>query len=209
MNRTASVVVLYTILLSTAHGAVITFEPPYCLTCDAIKRSYEEDGVLLTGFFTHYGMNINGSAINESSGGSRLPSNSYMRIQLSDGGSFSMETVELAEFSQSYEGIMQTITFTGIRSDSTVVTQDFTIDGIIDGKGNLADYELFVFSAEFSNLMYVDVGSTMASIDNITLSPVPAPAALWLFVSGIISLAGLARLRSWHVDRDRGGALPQ
>ena len=206
MNKTASAIVFFTMLLSTAHGAVVTFEPLRCLTCDSIKRSYEEDGVLLTGYFTQYGMNIRGSAANESSGGGRLPSNSHMRIQLSEGGYFSMETVELAEFSLSYEGVMQTITFTGTRSDSTTVTQDFTIDGIIDGRGNLADYELFEFSADFSNLMYVDVDSTIASIDNITLSPVPVPAALWLFISGVISLAGLARPGLCTVDRDRTAA---
>lgn len=205
MNRTASVLVLFTILLSSAHGSVVTFEPPYCLACEANKRTYEEDGVLLTGFFTHYGMNIIGTATNESSGGARLSNNSYMRIQLSDGAYFTMETIELAEFSQSYDGVLQTITFTGIRSDSTMVTQDFTIDGIIDGIGNQADFELFEFPAEFSNLMYVDVGSTMASIDNITLSHMPVPAAFWLFVSGVISLAGLARLRSRPVDMGRSG----
>ena len=202
MNKTASVIVVYTILLSTAHGAVVTFEPLRCLTCDAIKRSYAEDGVLLSGYFTQYGMNIRGSASNESSGGGRLPDNSYMRIQLSDGGNFSMETVELAEFSLSYEGMLQTISFTGTRSDNTTVTQDFILDGIIDGRGNLADYELFEFSAEFSNLMYVEVSNTIASIDNITLSPVPVPAALWLFVSGVIGLAGLARPGFRPVGRD-------
>ena len=205
MNKTVSVVVLLMMHLGTAHGAVVTFEPMRCLSCDAIKTSYEEDGVLLTGYFSQYGMNIRGAAANESLAGGRLPDNSYMRIQLSDGENFSMKTIELAEFSLSYAGVMQTISFTGTRSDNTTVTQVFVLDGIIDGKENLADFELFEFSTDFSNLMYVDVRSTVASIDNITLSPVPVPAALWLLVSGVISLAGFARLRSWPVNMNRSG----
>jgi hypothetical protein len=140
-------------------------------------------------------MDIIGTAVNESTGGARLSSDGSIRIQLSDGGNFSMQSIELAEFSQSYANTLQTITFTGFKSDNTIVTQDFTLDGIIDGKGNLTDYELFVFSREFTNLLYVDVGKTMVSLDNITINHLPVPAALWLFISGIIGLAGIARLR--------------
>ncbi len=57
-----------------------------------------------------------------------------------------------------------------------------------------------ILSVVFSNIrsalfITIDGGFTAYSLDNLTydLSPVPLPAAAWLFISGILGLAGFAR----------------
>ena len=163
MIKATSGIVLFLLHIAISQGSIITFDPPYCITCDAQLTKYVEDGVLFTGSFSHYGMDIPGTADNDSDGAVRLSKFSSMRIQLSDGSAFSLATVDLAEFSNSLEGIQQTVTFTGLKPNKTTVSQSFIIDGLLDGKGSISDYESFVFSAEFSNLMQVDISSTMFS----------------------------------------------
>ena len=196
MIKATSGMALLLLYAAIAEGSIITFDPPYCITCDVTLTRYEEDGVLFTGYFSQYGMGIPDTAANESDGAVRLSNQDRMSIQLSDGSAFSIETLDLAEFSFALPGEQQTVTFTGLKSNDTWVSQDFLIDGLIDGNGNISDYETFVFSPEFTNLKQVDINSTMFSMDNLNITAIPVPAAALLFISGFIGLTGLAGQKS-------------
>ena len=196
MIKTTSGIMLFLMHTAIAQGSIITFEPPRCFSCDSTLTSYEEEGVLFTGHFSHYGMGIVGTAVNESTGAVRLTDNSKISIQLIDGSAFSLETIGLAEFSGSYRGSRQTVTFTGTRPDKTTVSQSFLLDGTIDGSGGLDDFEAFVFSSDFKHLVRVDISNSMFSMDNITLSAIPVPAAMWLFISGLIGLVAIAKCKA-------------
>jgi len=196
MIKATSGIVLFLLQIAIAQGSMITFDPPPCLTCDSRMTHYEEDGVVFTGSFSHYGMGISGNAENTSTGAVRFSPFSMMSIQLSDGSTFSLDTVELAEFSDAFQGSQKTVTFTGRKPNNTTVSQDFIIDGLMGGSGSTTDYESFVFSDDFSNLIRVDINSTMFSMDNLNMNAVPVPAAAWLFISGILGLIVFARRKS-------------
>ena len=193
MIKTTTGILLLLLHSAIANGSVITFEPSPCQVCDSTLNSYLEDGVLFTGAFSHYDMGIPGASKNASSGALRFPFFSRMRVQLADGTAFSLGTVDLAEFNNASQGSPRTVSFTGIRSDSTVVSQSFSLDGLVDGPGGINDFETFAFGAGFDHLVYVDVSSTMFAMDNLEINAVPVPAAAWLFLSGLSVLIGITR----------------
>ncbi len=81
-----------------------------------------------------------------------------------------MVSVDLAEYSScSCFGYPIDITFTGYRSDNSIVTQAFTIDGVIDGSGPLQDFQRFYFGLQFTNLYRVDVSPNGFSMDNVMM----------------------------------------
>lgn len=196
MIKATSGIVLFLLQIAIAQGSMVTFDPPPCLTCESRLTHYEEDGVLITGSYSHYGMDVSGNAVNASTGAVRFSHFSAMSIQLSDGSNFSLNAVDLAEFSDAFQGTQQTVTFTGLKSNNTTVSQDFIIDGLMDGTGSMTDYESFVFSTEFSDLMKVDISSTMFSMDNLKINAVPVPAAMWLFISGLTGLMVFAKRKT-------------
>ena len=101
-----------------------------------------------------------------------------------NGSSFSLNSVDLAEFSTLYN-YPATIQFIGYRSDGSIVTANLTTDGIIDGTGPLADFETFSFGPEFNNLQRVEIPSYGWCFDNLVVS-VPEPS-----VSSLMLLGGL------------------
>ena len=113
-----------------------------------------------------------------------------MTIQQADGSPFSLHDVELGEYSTSTAGVQKRISFTGTRSDASVIQQVFTIDGIMGSGAN--DFEAFTF-AGFRDLMRVDVSGEMIAMDNLNVNAVPVPPALWLFLSGLLGLAAATR----------------
>ncbi len=134
------------------------------------------------------------SANNGSSGSVRFAFMGSMTMQKMDDSLFSLFTVELGEYSSSFRG-NQTITFTGSRQGNTTVTQEFTIDGMMDGPGGMNDFQTFTFSSDFRDLTSVQVSGDTFALDNLNTSPVPVPAAAWLFMSGLLGLTGAARRR--------------
>jgi hypothetical protein len=108
-----------------------------------------------------------------------------------NGSPFSLNSVDLAEFSTLYN-YPATIQLIGYRSDGSTVAANLTTDGIIDGNGPLADFETFSFGPEFSDLKRVEIPSYGWCLDNLVVS-VPEPSAASLMLLG--SLLFYKRLR--------------
>lgn len=194
MIKTTTGILLFLFQITIANGSVITFEPPPCSVCNSQLTGYEEAGLLFSGNASHHDTSISGSADNGSSGAIRFAFMGSMSIQRSDGDTFSLFGVELAEYSNSFIGSHNTVTFTGTRSGAaTPVTQQFTIDGMMDGAGGMDDYEAFSFSSDFTDLLRVDVTGDMLTLDNLKISAVPIPAAAWLFLSGLLGLIAVSK----------------
>lgn len=195
MNNLIKLITLCFATISTAHAEIITFDSPPCPKCGIHLSNYEEQGMLFTGDFTHYGMENSGNAINESLGGVRFAYGDNMRIESTDKSAFNLYSVELAEYSTVFEGKQKTIIFEGVKMDSSTVTQTFSIDGFMNG---VNDFELFLFSEDFRNLAYVEINSDIFSMDNLNYSatPVPVPATIVLFISGIAGVFGFSRKKT-------------
>lgn len=75
-------------------------------------------------------------------------------------------------------------------------TNDFIVGLSIDGGMSWMMDAGVSYSAngDIASLMFVDSGTVIA-ID-VVVSPVPVPAAAWLFGTGLIGLAGVARRRA-------------
>lgn len=96
------------------------------------------------------------------------------------------------------------VLFAGDFSISTSAGSVFNSD-IVDitfGDGGLAYYLGLTSDTAFSSAtLQFDAGAEGAflySVDDITVSAVPVPAAVWLFSSGMIGLAGIARRKQFQ-----------
>jgi hypothetical protein len=106
---------------------------------------------------------------------------------------FGLHSVDLSEFSTLYD-FPRTVQFVGYRSDGTVVTTDFTTDGLIDGTGPTPDFQAFHFDNRFSNLLRFEVPTDTYALDNLVyFIPEPSTGAL-MFVGLIIACNWRARL---------------
>ena len=112
-----------------------------------------------------------------------------LSITTISGALFNLLTVDLAEYSTGSAGA-HSLTFSGYRSDGAVVSQIFTLDGIIDGTGPLADFETFMFNAEFYNLQSVTIEQHGYSMDNLVLevNAIPEPATSKLLLAATIAI---------------------
>ncbi|MDD2465122.1 MAG: PEP-CTERM sorting domain-containing protein [Desulfobulbus sp.] len=102
---------------------------------------------------------------------------------------FSLFSIDLSELAE-HRGETEVITFYGLNSFGTIVSQSFTIDGAFGA-------ETFFFSADFTNLASAWWAQTdyFVQFDNITTSPVPEPSTLLLFGVGLIGLSAATRKR--------------
>ena len=153
----------------------------------ALVQRYDEGGISFTPIglvgFVRVGENPvsfrpdNGSAYLQALLGSDL------RIRLTGGSPFDLLSVDLAEYSTVVPDAV-TVHFVGYRFDGSIVTQDFTTDGIIDGTGPGVDFETFHFGPEFSNLSRVEIPTYGWSLDNLVV--VPEPGAWSLILLGTV-----------------------
>ena len=168
----------------------VTFDPASRAGGSIGVDSWTENGILFTGP-NGFGHCDSGSETRPENGTAYLdfaigPPQTLM-IQSIDSTPFQLLSIDLAEYSILFDR-PKDITFIGHKSDGATVTQDFTLDGIIDGTGLLADFETFTFGNEFKDLSYVEVPTLAYSLDNVFLSPIPEPCTLLLLSIGTIAV---------------------
>ena len=113
-----------------------------------------------------------------------------LAFQFSIGSPLRLLSVDLAEYSTVVPDAV-TLHFIGYRMDGSIVTQDFTTDGIIDGTGPIRDFQTFYFGPEFSGLSRVEIPTFGWSLDNLVL--VPEPGAWGLILLGSLTATILFR----------------
>ena len=120
------------------------------------------------------------------------------------GGLFNLDSFDFAGVKEDgviYEG---NIGVTGIFGDGSSITQSFGSDGFVDGMTiggtDIPDFQTFYVGEEgwygLTSVTFTHTGNMLAgsfAIDNIHVSAVPVPAAVWLFGSGLIGLTAVAR----------------
>ena len=153
----------------------ITFDPPITPGNVTPMDDWAEQGMFFTGpyGFAQY-----------DSGRIRCPDNrtAYLHFasgppqtltfKFIDSTPFTLTSVDLAEYSTFFDE-PKTITFRCYKTDGTVSTADFTVDGQIDGPGGILDFETFAYAPEFTDISYVEVPTTGYSMDNVVLTQIP------------------------------------
>jgi hypothetical protein len=135
----------------------------------------------------------------------------YLSLARSDGGLFSLQAFDFAEFGAFVNFEPYALQVTGVSAGGATVSQAFLFDLQYDGDGPLADYQSATLSSSFQRLasarfqVIADpfcTGECFApadfSIDNLALSPVaaiPEPSTTALMLLPLAMLAALARRR--------------
>lgn len=115
-----------------------------------------------------------------------------------DGTSFALNSLDAGLGYNLQDATSVTFQLTGLKTDNSFFSQAFTI----------SDYQwhtlLFADNPDFSNLKELKISgipgapaslNALAAFDNINVSQVPVPSAIWLFGSGLLGLAALRRKR--------------
>jgi hypothetical protein len=200
MRRTC-IIRLAAVLASLLAGAArcegqepihITFDgpPPQPPGTSFTIQSYAEAGISFT--------SINGLGFGRTGAGiSFFPDNGTVYLQAALGETlmfrfisltpFDLISVDLAEYSTVVPDA-RTVHFIGYRFDGSIVTQDFTTDGIIDGTGPGVDFETFHFGPEFSNLSRVEIPTFGWSLDNLVVVPEPGTWSLIILGAGVATI---------------------
>ena len=178
--------------LSTCHGqGTLQFNfdgPPLIPAGSAIGvQIYDEAGMRftpLTNSFTFGRIGVNPRLERPDNGTSYLQAalTQSLTFRFIDDSLFNLLSVDLAEYSTVVSNAV-TVPFIGYRPDGSMVTTDFTTDGIIDGTGPVADFQTFYFGPEFSGLTRVEIPTYGWSLDNVVVS-VPEPTSAPLAVAG-------------------------
>ena len=176
----------------TVSAAVVTFNTPTYPGSSGRIEQYEENGVYLSGAFNHTDAGISGNPDNGSAF-IQYGDTSSINIGMADGSLFNMVSIDIA-LSSNY-AMSDTITFIGQRPGSVMVTQVFTIDGLMRPG---SDFQTFFFDAGFYGIQYAyvsDASLGFYSLDNLNVAAVPLPAAAWLFMGGLVGLLRFGQRR--------------
>ena len=158
--------------------------------------TYTEDGFTLTGtipfggsssFFSNGTLRTTPSVYKGSTALFNGTISGITTLTANSGSAFNLFSIDLAEL----DNLTSTVTFTGNLQAGGTVSQAFTMDGI---SGFGFGFETFNFSG-FTNVTSVTWQQFLPfhQFDNIVVSAVPVPAAVWLFGSGLLGLVGMAR----------------
>lgn len=188
---------------SIANVITIGFEEP------SLSGQYYLDGELVLTSPVNIGtLGINGAAdiiappasytSGPNNGSAYLHSSNYSSIffQANQNDIFSLLSFDLGEYS-SYTN-NDSVSITGYKNSGGQITASFQLDGLFDGLGGFNDFQLVTLDTNWSNLTRVEFDSSAYSLDNIQieLNPVPVPAALWLFISGVMGLLSFSKTHS-------------
>ena len=117
-----------------------------------------------------------------SNGTTVLFSHDDVILTKADRGLFSLQRFDFSGWVGNQE---VSFSVTGIRSDSSTVTQLFNPDGLADGPGGVADFQTFDFNSSWTDLVsatWTHTGSGTAQglfgLDNIVAEPVPEPNSI-------------------------------
>lgn len=151
-----------------------------------------------TAEYTDYIYAYNGTAI--------LSSHFDTTMVKTGGGLFNLNSFDFSGVKEDgvvYEG---SVSVTGIFGNGSSITQIFGSDGFVDGMTaggtDIDDFQTFYMGEGWTGLSSVTFTHTgnmlngTFDLDNIHVSAVPVPAAVWLFGSGLFGLMGFARTKS-------------
>jgi len=120
--------------------------------------------------------------------GTTLFSNPW--LQRTDGGAFSLLSLDIAEYSEHVTWITS-VSLTGHMQNGETVQATLALDGVFDGIGGVEDFQKYVLN--WDKLVRLDFNTDGIAFDNIEVSAVPIPTAVWLFASGLFMLLSFNR----------------
>ena len=188
-------------LCASANAVVIDFDPLAHTGTGPVNigTTYTEDGFTLTAdsasttandtFYAH------GTSSDLYRGSTALfhgADNGVTVLTRSDGGSFNLLSIELAELNRVGTEYNIDVTFTGVLAAGGTVIQSFNLDNVAAmGSG----FQKFTFPGIFQNLVSVSwlEAPDYHQFDKIEVAAIPVPPAVWLFGSGLLGLIGIAR----------------
>lgn len=220
MRKTLKVLLVVSFLLlmswNSVGATVLDFESLYPYGGN-MTAFYQEDGYTLTNdaaaVFNNQGItdaSFGWWSINDTNyaGSLGLYTNYWpltVTLTKDDNNPFDMYSIDLSRMgllAQYGAPGIRSVIFTGTKSDNTTVTQTFTY-------GEAVAFQTFLFNSDFKGLKSLSwapasqtsdvngVGVQYYQFDNITMyplgAPVPIPAAVWLFGTGLIGLFGVRR----------------
>ena len=193
MKRTAICLALLLASLAIAEATTISYTtiefdpgPPFGPGGSWSIPQWLEDGFLFTTSNNTVGQENSGGTATPDNGTaflvfSRIPDESPFRP--TSGIPFAAFSVDLAEYSTVFP-TPKSIPFVGTRSDSSTVSVTFVTDGIIDGKGGVADFQTFFFPSTFTDLTSLRVDTNGYAMDNLKVVVVPEPSVFGLLTLG-------------------------
>src|ERR1035437_2457796 len=176
-------------------AAVLTFESlssaadNYSFATTYTEQGFKLDDITASGT----GFSTWGTSSPFYSGSTALINDNWLgltRLTQVGGGAFALNSIALVTM---YPGITDDgsdVTFTGIKTDSTIVTQTFHV-------ADAAAQMTFAFASGFTNLSAVTWtnDSNMHQFDNINVAAVPEPESYALFLAGLGIVGVISRRR--------------
>jgi hypothetical protein len=211
MKRVLCLVGLLALCARPAFAATITFDDIAVVGTNPIVTSAISAGFLFTSGHMHEVndpafSNVVGNGtqyLDEEAGALGLP----ITMTLLSGGAFSFSGVDGAEvFLSPVASFPNATTFTvvGTFQGGGTITRNFSLDGIADGNGGVADFQTFLVNpAVWNNLVSLTFSGSLVtgapggiSFDNVQANAVPEPGSLLLLGSGLFAVARRLTKRS-------------